>query len=143
MRTDYPLTKPSAMDLIKLFGSADAALKYTGGQDKLACFYLANPDQRHKAQQVACVAGPLTHALKEARRYERDRARDESKRAAAIALAERVRQCWKNEGLRATSTIATAIGVSRRKVARIVADLKIAGKISDADRQADTTEPAP
>lgn len=135
MRTDYPLTKPSAMDLIKLFGSADAALKYTGGQDKLACFYLANPDQRHKAQQVACVAGPLTDALKDAR--------EESKRAAAIALAERVRQCWKNEGLRATSTIATTIGVSRRKVARIVADLKIAGKISDADRQADTTEPAP
>lgn len=130
MRTDYPLTKPSAMDLIKLFGSADAALKYTGGQEKLACFYLANPDQRFKAQQVACVTGPLTDALKDARRY----ARDESKRAAAIALAERVRQCWENEGLRATSTIATTIGVSRRKVARIVADLKIAGKISDSDR---------
>lgn len=143
MRTDYTLRKVNAAELIKLFGSADAALKYTGGQDKLACFYLANPDQRFKAQQVACVTGPLTDALKDARRYERDRSREESKRAAAIALAERVRQCWKNEGLRATSTIATTIGVSRRKVARIVADLKIAGKISDSDRQAETAGAAP
>lgn len=138
MKTNYPLRQATAAELVAAFGSAAKALDATGGNNAKACFYLANPDQIPKAQRVKRETCRLTDRLLEFCRLERIKIADEKRAAkeqaaqqAAKALHDRIANAWNNEGLRATSTIARVVGVSRARVARVVSSLKHAGRIRD------------
>jgi hypothetical protein len=67
INTDYRLRVPSAAELLQAFGSAAKAMRATGAEIRLACFYIANPERAKDAPDVSMVSdSPLIPALEAA-----------------------------------------------------------------------------
>ncbi len=101
--SDYKLRVPELRELHAVFGSYRAALKKTGGEIKLACFYIANPAAAASAADCAeDSSSPITKPLALA-------ADNEDVRAAWSVIADSKRKRPVSELMRRT-------GLSRERV---------------------------
>lgn len=87
--TNYPMRAVAASEIVPLFGSAETALQYTGGDEPTALFYIYNPGEVAKAIQRDPTTlrrqGPLLADLKELAQQERQKIREQKKRDAKAA----------------------------------------------------------
>lgn len=124
VNTNYGDRPVSAEEIVAVFGgSADAALKATGGENRLALFYVHNPELAVNAARVTALETDLTGELRRMRdeQSEQEKVRRQVERLEGIRQA--AREAWAASGTIAAVMRACRVGrpAARRLVEQITA----------------------
>ena len=125
--TNYGQRAVSVGEIVAVFGSAAAAYRATGGDERLALFYLANPERVVDAPKVKPLRGHDAQApFPVALRQQRDADEATEREAASVRRADRERidalRAW--EASPTMKSVMAGARIGRKKARQFIADFK-------------------